>query len=288
VSTTIKTVSVVIPCYNQAEHIRNVVAAILNQSHPPDEIIVVDDASTDNSVDILHELPVELICHAQNQGPGIARNTGLHAAEGEFIVYVDADAYAEHQMIAALLNAYHHPQSKTLAGVTGRGIEIHIENVYDRWRAIHAKQDFGPNIRDNVPFLFGLCMSFRREILLEIGGFDPFFPTNAGEDYDIGFRLKKAGYWLRYTPEATVLHQHSDTEEKVKRVQYNWYYWGYLARKRTKDKPWFLVLGTIRRLFTDTLVDILIRRDLKLAQLDMQIFLIKMNAMYSASRASHT
>lgn len=288
VNTPNQTVSVIIPCYNQAGHIANVVAAVLDQTRPPNEIIVVDDASTDESVAVLRELPVKLICHGQNQGPGIARNTGLQAATGEIIVYVDADAYADREMIAKMLQAYQHPQSDTLAGVTGRGIEMHIENVYDRWRALHAKQDFGPEVRDGVPFLFGLCMSFRREILLEIDGFDPFFPINAGEDYDIGYRLKNAGYWLRYTPEAFVHHHHSDTEEKVKRVQYNWYYWGFLARKRTKDRPWALVLGTFRRLFTDTLSDLIVQRDLQLVRLDLQIFWIKMKAMRTAARVPLT
>ncbi len=280
------TVSIIIPCYNQARHIRRVVEAALDQTHPPDEIIVVDDASTDESVEILRQLPVKLIQHPFNQGPGVARNTALQAATGLIVVYVDSDAYADRNMIEALLQAYQHPNSDTLAGVTGRGIEVHIENVYDRWRSLHARQDFGDKMRDHVTFPFGLCMSFRRKVLLEIGGFDPYFTINAGEDYDIGYRLKKAGYWLRYTPQAFVYHQHSDTEDKLKRGQYNWYYWGYLARKRTHDQPWALVLGTLRRLFTDTLADLFLRHDLKLARLDLQIFWIKMLAMRDAARIS--
>lgn len=276
------TVSVLIPCYNQAKHIRNVVKAALDQTCPPEEIIVVDDASTDQSVDILRTLPIQLICHERNQGPAAARNTGLQAASGDIVLYIDADAYPDHHLIEVIQQAYLVPSKHSVAGVGGRGIECTIESVYDRWRTHHARQDFGSRPRDNVPYLFGLCASFRREILLSVGGFDLFFPINAGEDLDLGYRLKRGGYRLHYDPNAVVYHQHVDTEEKLKQVQYNWYFWSYLAKKRTGYYPWSLVLGTIRRLFSDTLSDLLIRHDPKLATLSYQIFLVKMKALRDA------
>jgi GT2 family glycosyltransferase len=280
----INTVSLLIPCYNRADHITRVVEAGLDQTRPPDEVIVVDDKSTDNSVDVLEKLPVHLVCHQRNQGPAIARNTALQAAQGDIVVYVDADAYADHGMIEALLEAYKHPDSASLAGVTGRGIESNINSLWDRWRSLHARQDFGESPRDKVDYPIGLCMSFRREVLLEVGGFDPFYPINAGEDYDLGFRLHNAGYWLRYTPDAIVYHQHSDTEEGLKRVQYHWYYWSYLARQRTNAQPGRLIIGTLRRLLTETLSDLVIRRDPGLARLDVEIFLIKLRAIWDAIR----
>ncbi|MFH1969179.1 MAG: glycosyltransferase, partial [Verrucomicrobiota bacterium] len=242
------TISVLIPCYNQARHIRRVVEATLDQSRPPDEIIVVDDVSQDESVAILRQLSVRLICHEQNQGPAVARNTALQAASGDIVVYIDSDAYADRRLIEALLDAYRQPARRPLAGVGGRGVEEHVVTLYDRWRRLHARQDFGPARRDNVPYLFGLCMSFEREALLKVNGFDPFFPTSAGEDFELGYRLQRAGFMLRYTPEAIVYHQHSDdSEERLKRIQYNWYYWSYLAKHRTRSHPWTLYAGTLRR-----------------------------------------
>lgn len=277
-------VSVLIPCYNQAGHIRQVVSAALNQTHPPDEIVVVDDASSDGSVEILRQIPVRLICHEMNRGPAIARNTALQAASGNIVVYIDADAYADSHMIEALLSAYQWPSKGPVGGVGGRAIEVNVKSLYDRWRTIHAKQDYGLTPHRNVTYLFGLCMSFKREALVNVGGFDTFFPINAGEDLDVGYRLLKAGYRLHYTPDAFVYHQHADTEEKLKRIQYNWYYWSYLAKKRTGFHPWTLYAGTIRRLFMDTLADLIIRRDLQLSRLDLQIFKIKLAAMRDAEK----
>jgi len=280
-------ISVLIPCYNQEKHIRQTIEAIINQTYPPDEIIVVDDGSTDHSVELIKQLPIKLIQHETNKGPSIARNTALQHSSGEIIIYIDADAYADKYMIAALLKAYQFPHDGKLAGVTGRGIETHIENIYDRWRSLHAVQDFGKKMRDRVPFPFGLCMSFYRDKLLEIGGFDPYFPINAGEDFDIGLRLKKANYWLRYEPKAIVYHQHSDTYDSLKKVQYNWYYWSYIAKKRNNSYPSTLFLGIIRRLFIDTLMDLLIYHDLRLIKINFDIFKIKVKALQKALRCGN-
>ena len=277
------TVSVLIPCYNAARHIGNVVAALQNQTRLPDEIIVVDDHSTDESVQILRDLPVRLICHAENQGPAAARNTALHAATADIVIFIDSDAYPDPHMLQNLLESYAQPSSKPLAGVGGRGIESNIQNLFDRWRSLHARQDFGPRPRDGVQYLFGLCMSYYREAILAVGGFDTSYPINAGEDFDLGFRLMRRGYLLRYTPEAVVYHQHSDDEARLKRVQSNWYYWSFLAKRRTGYNPWTLVAGTLRRLITDTMTDLFLRRDLALAKLDLEISWIKLRALFKAA-----
>jgi len=281
------TISVLIPCYNQARHIARVVESARDQTCQPEEIIVIDDKSQDDSLAELEGLPVRVICHKKNQGPAVTRNTGLKAAIGDILIYIDADAYADRRMIEALLDAYRQTSPRPLAGVGGRGIEENLVTIYDRWRMLHAKQDFGQTKRDGVPYLFGLCMSFRREILAIAGGFDSFFPTSAGEDFELGYRLNRAGYALRYTPDAIVYHQHSDdSEDQLKHIQYNWYYWSYLAKQRTHSHPWTLYAGTLRRLLTDTLSDLLFHRDVRLARLDLMAFAVKMRALQAAREHS--
>lgn len=277
------TISVLVPCYNAARHIGKVVTALHAQTRAPDEIIVVDDKSTDESVTLLRQLPVRLICHDRNQGPARARNTALHAAQGDVVLFIDSDAYADAHLVEKILEAYRLPATKPLAGVGGRGIESRIQNIYDRWRSLHARQDFGDRPRDGVAYLFGLCMSYYRTAILEVGGFDASYPINAGEDFDIGFRLMRAGYMLRYTPEAIVYHQHSDDEARLKRIQYNWYYWSYIAKQRSGYHPETLIAGTLRRLFADTLTDLIIRRSPALARLDLEISWIKLKALRRAA-----
>lgn len=85
--------SVVINCYCQAEYIRATVDSVLNQSCPPFEVIVVDDASKDDTVAILRSYgqSIQLVANAQNQGISRSRNAGAARATGDYLVYLDGD-----------------------------------------------------------------------------------------------------------------------------------------------------------------------------------------------------
>ncbi len=85
--------SVVIPVYNAAGTISRALASVLEQSFPAHEIIVVDDASTDNTNDILSGYgdKITVIRKAINSGGSVARNAGMDAATGDFIAFLDAD-----------------------------------------------------------------------------------------------------------------------------------------------------------------------------------------------------
>lgn len=90
-------VSVVIPCHNCAATIRRAVGSAMGQTSPPRQIILVDDASADDTPHILQELEhnsggrVHVVTLARNGGPAVARNTGWNAAEGFYVAFLDAD-----------------------------------------------------------------------------------------------------------------------------------------------------------------------------------------------------
>jgi glycosyltransferase involved in cell wall biosynthesis len=84
-------VSVVIPCYNAEKYIAEAIASALGQTRPPDEVIVVDDDSTDSSVEVIRRFPVTLLRTGRNSGHAAARNVGIRAARGEAIAWLDAD-----------------------------------------------------------------------------------------------------------------------------------------------------------------------------------------------------
>jgi glycosyltransferase involved in cell wall biosynthesis len=83
-------ISVIIPAFNSARFITAAIDSALSQTHPADEIVVVDDGSTDNTRDIVAALPVRYI-YQKNAGPSAARNTGIRAATGELLAFLDAD-----------------------------------------------------------------------------------------------------------------------------------------------------------------------------------------------------
>lgn len=275
-------VSLAVPCYNGALFLDRTIESLLAQTRPADEILVIDDGSTDDSARIAERYPVHLIQHPANRGLAAARNTAMSIAEGDILVYVDVDALADPDLLSALLAGYTGPD---VGGVGGQGIEANIQSVYDRWRQLHASQGHGSRPRRDCPFLYGLCMSFRIDALREIGGFDPAFRTNA-EDVDVSFRLTAAGYRLHYVPEARVYHQRTDDKDSLLRTMAAWYRGAYHARRRNGRQPWRLYVGTARRLATEPMHDLFVQRDPALARLSLTVGLTKISALWQARQES--
>jgi glycosyltransferase involved in cell wall biosynthesis len=86
-------ISAVIPCYNAEPFLAEAIESILRQTRPVDELIVVDDGSTDASRRVAARYPLTLIRMTGNAGHAAARNTGIDAARGDVIVWLDADDY---------------------------------------------------------------------------------------------------------------------------------------------------------------------------------------------------
>lgn len=266
--------TVAVPCYNGARYVGPTIESLLDQSWPADEIIVVDDGATDESVDVIRRYPVTLVQHAQNRGLSSARNTAIDTANGDILVFIDVDALADENLLEVLRSGYDAPR---VGGVGGQGIESNIHSLADRWRRTHASQTHGNQPKD-VEAFFGLCMSYRLNALRSVGGFNENFRTN-GEDLDVGIRLNAAGYRLRYLPEAKVYHQRTDDEASLKRTMVAWHTGAYYAKRVNNYQAWHVLAGALRRLVVDPLSDLFVRRDLSLARLSWQIGWLKLAAL---------
>ncbi len=102
-------VTVIMPCFNHARFVTESIRAIQQQTHLDIELLVVDDASSDHSLEIVHSLArddsrIRSIKHSQNQGASKSRNDGLRAASGSFIAFCDADDVWERDKLAFQLN----------------------------------------------------------------------------------------------------------------------------------------------------------------------------------------
>ena len=270
-------VTAAIPCFNGGRWITNTVHALLTQTRPPDDLLVIDDGSTDGSVELAVAAGARVIRHAANQGLAAGRNTALAAARGELLVFVDVDATADARLIETLLAGFTDPN---IAGVGGQGIEAHRVTRADDWRSRHAQQWFGPRPRANAPFLFGLCAAYRCAALHAVNGFDTMLRTNA-EDMDMGIRLRRAGYRLVYTPDARVYHQRADTLPSLVRTIDRWYYHATRVRRAHRDQPWRLLGGVVRSLFLHPIQDLLAGRP-DLAGLDILMAGVKLKAVLTA------
>lgn len=272
--------TVAIPCYNGAAYLEETIRSVLAQSRPADEVLVIDDGSTDDSAAIAARYPVRLVTHSVNQGLSAARNTAIAETAGDILAFIDVDALADARWLERLLATF---EDESVSGVGGPGVESQIHNLADKWRARHATQGYTYRQVTRVPHLFGLNMAFRKAVLDQSGGFDTTLRTNA-EDMDMGYRLDGLGHKLLYQPDARVFHQRRDTLDSLRTTMYRWYYWAFVVKRKNGRNPWRLALGTARRLlWSDTLPDLL-TGEMALVRLDVEMAWIKSRAIADAAR----
>jgi len=219
-----------IPCYNAAVVLDKTLEAVLALSPAPDEILVVDDGSSDNSAEIVRSFSgIQLLSHDRNRGIAATRNTALHNSSEGVIVYIDADSIPRSSVIGVLTKHY---VDDRVAGVGGQAIEVLQRTPFDRLRRQILFQGWGDNKR-TVPFLFGLCSSFRTDVLRRVGEFDVEFAVS-GEDMDMSYRLRRAGFSLVYEPTAMVDHMRTDNRDSLMSMAYRHCFWGFVAQRKNK------------------------------------------------------
>lgn len=213
-------ISIVIPSYNQAEYLEDAIESAYGQTVQPHEIIVVDDGSTDNSLEIAErymfkefpgvESPVRVISQV-NKGLPAARNTGIMAATGDYIQFLDADDMLK---------------ENALARITQEIIQTNADIVAPSFK------EFGKSDRDVILGGFtmddlkaanriGYFCTIRRSALVDVGGYNSKMVWG-WEDYDLWFDLFKRGKSIAVVQEVLVMYrvkEHSMIHEANKHAQ---------------------------------------------------------------------
>jgi glycosyltransferase involved in cell wall biosynthesis len=213
-------VSLIIPAYNAQATIAECLDACANQSRPPDEVVVVDDGSTDGTKAVVSRYPVTCL-HQDQRGPAAARNLGAKSATGDILVFTDSDCVPEPAWIGRLIDAF--SDGRTVAAGGSYGIRnassLLARVVHEEIAVRHAR------LPREVDFLGSFNVAYRRGAFLAAGGFDESFARASGEDNDLAYRLRDAGGVLRFVPEARVAHYHPAALWPYLRTQMRHGYW---------------------------------------------------------------
>ncbi|MGH9851222.1 MAG: glycosyltransferase, partial [Blastocatellia bacterium] len=187
----------------------------LKLEYPNFEVIVVDDGSTDATAAITREYGFRLIS-TENRGLSNARNTGLEAATGEIVAYLDDDAYPDPHWLTYLAATF---LSTTHAGVGGPNIappgDGPVADCVANAPGNPAHVLISDQEAEHIP---GCNMAFRKACLEAIGGFDAQFHT-AGDDVDMCWRLRQRGWTLGFSPAALVWHHRRNSVRAYWRQQ---------------------------------------------------------------------
>jgi len=197
------TVSIVVPVYNCSATLRRCLSAVRQSSVPIHEIIVVDDGSSDNSVEIARSFGAQVLECARQSGPAYARNRGARAASGDILLFIDADVLIRPDTIARVIETL---GDTSLHGVFGSydftpaapEFFSQYKNLLHSW--MHQ------NGRRSASTFWTGCGAVHRDFFLASGGFDERWTRPSVEDIEFGARVIRAGARIRLDPELQVTH----------------------------------------------------------------------------------
>lgn len=205
-------VSIVIPCYNSQLFLQQSIASALDQTYNNLEVIVIDDGSTDASLEIIKGFGDKIRNETgENRGAPLARNRGIELAQGEYIKFLDADDILlpdciEKQLAQA---AQLSPERKAIVYGDAIWVDRHSHPIPSYpLRSRQSDEDAIAHILSQCPLTS--CPLHKRNYLLEIGGFDPSIPK--GQEHDLHLRLVLAGVEFVYHPGVVYQYrEYSDT-----------------------------------------------------------------------------
>jgi glycosyltransferase involved in cell wall biosynthesis len=205
-------VSVIIPAYNAARYLPATLQSCFDQTYPHLEIIVVDDGSSDETAQLMAGYPSVQYIRQANQGPAIARNTGMEQARGDYLQFLDADDLLLPPKIERCLAGFEaHPQ----AGVVYCDYEYRTPDL----QALspvpkpHHTQPQGKIaatlIHSTATYWCVPCPLVKSDLARQVGGFTPGF--NGVEDWHFWIKLAAQGAEFWPLPEVLVWYRHSPT-----------------------------------------------------------------------------
>ena len=217
------TASVVIPTWNGKDLLEKYLPSVMEAlgGNPRNEIIVVDNGSTDGSAEFVRNAfpSITLVALDHNAGFGGGSNEGFRKAKNDIVVLLNSDMRVAHDFLAPLLEGFSDPD------VFAVSCQIFFSDpnkpreesgLTEGWwedGSLRVRHRIDPAIEDLYPCFYGgggSC-AFDRRKFQELGGFDPLLRPFYLEDTDLGYRAWKRGWKVLYQPRSVVFHEHRGT-----------------------------------------------------------------------------
>jgi glycosyltransferase involved in cell wall biosynthesis len=234
-------ISVVICAYNAEDTIDECLQHVCALDYPELEIIVVDDGSTDATAAIARQYPQARVVTVPHAGLGSARNEGIRQSAGDLVAYLDSDAYPCQEWPYYLALGF---DSAKVGGVGGPNLPPERDPVGAH---MVARAPGGPvhvlvsdDRAEHVP---GCNMAFWKEVLDQLGGFDPIY-TAAGDDVDLCWKVLDHDWDIGFHPAAFVWHHRRSSLRTYLRQQRSYGRSEALVEARNPDR--FTGIGTAR------------------------------------------
>ena len=208
-------VSIIIPTHNRASQLERCLRSLCALEYPTAslEILIVDDASTDETTTMLQRvikettIPIRVLSHATQQGVAICRNSGAEAARSPLLAYIDSDCVASPGWLKELVPVFQHAD---VAAVGGMIRAYERESMLGRYEDVRSSLFMGNrpqqvSLSGPLQYLPTANFLVRRELWQQLGG---FAPLTFGEDVDFCRRLLAHNAHILYIPQGIVYHDY--------------------------------------------------------------------------------
>lgn len=218
-------VTILVPAYNEAAGIAQAVRSLAIGDYPDLHVIVIDDGSTDNTVDITRalDLPNVTVISQANLGKPAALNSGIALAGGDIIVTVDGDTIFETDTISFLVQPFADPN---VGAVSGNTKVANRHGILGKWQHIEYVMGFNLDRRMYelarcMPTVPGAIGAFRRCVLNQVGGLSN---DTLAEDTDLTMAIGRAGWHVVYEERAKAWTEAPATLGQLWKQRYRWSY----------------------------------------------------------------
>lgn len=196
-------ISIIIPTHNSQGTIEACLLAVGHSTYHHYEVIIVDDNSCDNTIDIIKRFDVKVFRQIQNQGPAAARNKGASHAKGDILLFLDSDIIIKNNFLKKLIIAFNRGKIDGLMGVFSDKVRYHnFSSEYkNMWMRYTYHRLDGP-----VALFFTSTAAIKRDLFEKSGGFDIQYKRPSIEDTEIGLRLNRMGCQIHIRKELEVEH----------------------------------------------------------------------------------
>lgn len=218
-------VSIIVPCYNEGLTLRNCINSILSQNYEKYEILIINDGSTDNTLEVANSLshPKIRTFTKSNGGKASALNYGIKRSNGEIIISLDADSIFLPDTLSKLIIPFTNPEIIAVCG----NIKISNRNtLLTKLQSLEYISGFNIQRRafaylNCMQIISGAIGAFRKTQLVEVGGYSK---ETLVEDMDVTVTLAKKGHKIEYISNAIAYTESPESLRDFHKQRYRWTY----------------------------------------------------------------
>ncbi len=184
-------ISVIIPAKNASKTIRDCLNAIYLNNDVAFEVVVVDDGCTDNTMEIVSKYKCAVLKSNLHSGVSGARNTGGFAANGDVLLFIDADIVVPKNILSEISARIRFTDVAAVVGMLSENIRFN--NFSSQYKNLWMCYTFD-NLPGQISLIFSSIAAIKKSVFLELGGFDLNYTVPNVEDNEVGIRLRDAGH----------------------------------------------------------------------------------------------